>query len=161
AIVEARNETPNGVFETLESFFEKVDLRRVNRKTIECLIKAGALDGYGIHRAELLENYPKFLGRADSVQRDREVGQGSLFALAEEDEVLQRIEITPVQPWSRRLELAYEKETLGFFLSDHPLNGMDHLFRNWITCSLSELPEQTAKKRVVVAGLVDGLREVI
>lgn len=161
AIVEARSSTPSGAFESLESFFELVDLRRVNRKTIECLIKAGAMDDYGIDRATLLENYSKFLGRADAVQQDRAVGQGSLFSLVDEEDSVHQIVLTEAEPWPRRLALAYEKETLGFFLSDHPLNGMDHLFKRWVSCPIGDLGKTEGRKKVVVAGLVDSLREFI
>jgi DNA polymerase III subunit alpha len=84
AIIEARQALPEKRFESLEQFFSVVDLRRVNKKTIECLIKAGAMDGFGYHRAQLLAGYAKFIDRAEKSRKDQDSGQVSLFALSEE-----------------------------------------------------------------------------
>ena len=84
AILEARKSMPEKSFESLEQFFEAVDLRRVNKKTIECLIKSGAFDGFGSNRAELMAGFPRFIERADQAKKDQEVGQVSLFALNDE-----------------------------------------------------------------------------
>src|SRR5690606_33157365 len=69
AIVEARKSV-GGEFTDLESFFRVADLRRVNKKTIECLIKAGALDGFGYNRAELFAGYSRFIDRAEKRKKD-------------------------------------------------------------------------------------------
>jgi DNA polymerase-3 subunit alpha len=76
AIIEARGDTP---FTSLEDFFARVDIRKINKKVIECLIKAGAFDGYGPHRAEMMAGYHKYVDRADETRRDKEMGQTNLF----------------------------------------------------------------------------------
>ncbi len=162
AIVEARGKLPGRKFETLEQFFENVDFKRVNKKVVECLIKAGALDGFGYHRARLMGGYEKFLDAAEGVKRDREVGQGNLFAMMEaEDSSQQAVRLEDGPPWSRTARLAYEKEVLGFYLSDHPLAGFGNLVKIWTTCQIDALKDQEQKKRVVLAGLVASLREII
>jgi DNA polymerase-3 subunit alpha len=182
AIVEARNQLPGQTFKDLHEFFNSIDTRRVNKKALECMIKAGAFDSFGIHRAQMLGNYQQYLDRAEGKRKEREVGQTSLFDLgpAEESEV--KLDNTPL--WTRTASLAYEKEVLGFYLSDHPLKGFENLAELWTSCKVADLAnfakqdagaapkvvEKTKenrwgrdanKKKVVVAGLISDLRELI
>lgn len=163
AIVEARQRLPGQTFESLDQFFNTVDFKRVNKKVIECLIKASAFDGFGAHQAQLMNGYEKFLDRAESARKDREVGQGNLFSLFEtagEPEV-ETVRMEAAEPWSRAMKLQYEKEVLGFYLSDHPMSGLSSLVRVWTTGSIEKLAEIESDKRVVVAGLITSLREII
>ncbi len=182
AIIEARENLPDKKFASLDDFFNNIDLRRVNKKVIECLIKAGAFDGFGPHRAQLSAGYQKYLDRAQGLQKDKELGQSSLFDLGPSNET--KVTLDEVKPWSRTATLSYEKEVLGFYLSDHPLKGFDTLAELWTSCKVIDLPAQmpapgspeaealkaakkdwknrdAGKKRVVVAGLVTELRELI
>jgi DNA polymerase-3 subunit alpha len=187
AIIEAREKLPSKKFETLEEFFETVDIKKLNKKVIESLIKAGAFDGFSFHRSQLMNGYSKFLDRAGEARKDREMGQFSLFDM-DEAGTENKVIIDEVKAWSRSQALAEEKDVLGFYLSDHPLTGFEHLIKIWTTCSVGELPQQNPfivppsesgsapskekmkfnyknrdinKKRVVVAGLVSALREMI
>lgn len=183
AIVHARNQLSDKTFSSLDHFFETVDVSKINKKTIECLIKAGALDDFGYHRAQLLAGYVKFVDRAVETKKDREAGQVSLFE-AMGDIESEKIVLDPVKLWSRSMNLSYEKEVLGFYLSDHPLNGFENLSAKIATGEIVELPEiyrahQAAlslektppkydfrnrdqnKKKVTVVGLIQGLREVV
>lgn len=180
AIVEARQGRPNRKFESLNDFFESIDTRRVNKKVIECLIKAGALDQFGYHRAQLMNGYGQFLDVAETKRKEREVGQTSLFDF--DGGVDAAVKLDPVKPWGRLAALAFEKEVLGFFLSDHPLSGYERLCEVWVTCPVSDLKEFNAKstpgepapappagvrqrdfgkKRVILAGLLVSVRELI
>lgn len=183
AIMEARDTLPGKKFSSLDEFFNSIDLRRVNKKVIECLIKAGAFEGFGYHRAQLMAGYQKFLDRAQGLMKDRELGQASLFDLGPSTETV--VVLEEVKPWTRTASLAYEKEVLGFYLSDHPLKGFDSLSEIWTTCKVVELPAQmpppgseeaealkaekkkdwrnrdAGRKRVVVSGLITELRELI
>ena len=162
AIVEARESLPTKRFETLDEFFSTVDFKRVNKKVIECLIKASAFEGMGAHQAQLMSNYEKFLDRAEQARKDREVGQGSLFALMDDTEVkAEAVKLEHAEPWARAAKLQYEKEVLGFYLSDHPMAGLSNLVRIWTTCSVDKLINQDGDRRVIVAGLVTQLREII
>jgi DNA polymerase-3 subunit alpha len=162
AIVEARESLPHKRFETLDEFFSTVDFKRVNKKVIECLIKASAFEGMGAHQAQLMSNYEKFLDRAEQARKDREVGQGSLFALMDDTEVkAEAVKLEHAEPWPRAAKLQYEKEVLGFYLSDHPMAGLSNLVRIWTTCSVDKLINQDGDRRVIVAGLVTQLREII
>lgn len=162
AIVEARGSLPGKRFESLDQFFDTVDFKRVNKKVIECLIKAGAFEGLGAHQAQLMAGYEKYLERAEQARKDREMGQGSLFALMSEEETkTEAVRLDPAEPWPRAAKLQYEKEVLGFYLSDHPMAGLSNLVKVWTDCMIGELIKQESEKRVVVAGLVTGLREII
>jgi DNA polymerase-3 subunit alpha len=182
AIIEARDTLPAKKFASLEEFFSVVDTRRLNKKVIECLTKAGAFDGFGPHRAQMMAGYHKFLDRAEEIRKDKEIGQVSLFEISGEQET--KVVLDAVKPWSRSAALAYEKEVLGFYLSDHPLKGFENLASVWTTCPVSELgrvgsehnqkmantekPKKydirnrdAGKKRVIVAGLITETRELI
>lgn len=160
AIIEARRSMPNEGFESLDDFFMSVDTRRINKKVIECLIKAGALDGFGAHRAQLMAGYSKYLDRADEARKERESGQSSLFDLMGSGP--EKVTLDSVKQWGRNASLSFEKEVLGFYLSDHPLSGYDRLAKVWSATSVADLAAITeAKKRVIVAGLMVESREVI
>jgi DNA polymerase-3 subunit alpha len=182
AIIEARNRQPDKKFANLDDFFENVDLRRVNKKVIECMIKAGAFDGFGLHRAQLFAGYSKYLDYAVGAQKDKDVGQVSLFDMGGEK---QSIVLEDLRQWSRTQSLSYEKEVLGFYLSDHPLRGFEKLAKVWTTCEIVDLPkhdmtpeekaaeaakkesgkwnrfQKDSKKRVIIAGLIIENREMI
>lgn len=163
AIVEARNKV-GGKFNSLEQFFESVDIKKINKKVVECLIKAGAFEGFGYHQAQLMDGYERFFKRAEGARRDREVGQGSLFSMLETNEAgenSEKVVLEKRRQWPRALKLQNEKEVLGFYLSDHPLTGLDKLFRIWVTREIAGLGQEPPDKRVVVAGLVTSFREII
>ena len=126
AIVEARDE--GGEFKSLFDFCERVDLKRLNRKTLEALVKAGACDCFELPRAQLFAAIDLALERAQMTQRDRSTGQSSLFGMlaapsetaTSDDELPPHIEA--IDEWAEQERLAYEKATLGVYVSGHPLN---------------------------------------
>ena len=160
AIIEARAKVPGGKFATVLEFFEFADLRRVNKKVIECLIKAGAFDNLHANRAQLYAGFEKFLDSAEKTRKDREVGQVSIFELEPADQK-KDIELPNVPSWNRSLKLSNEKEVLGFYISDHPLAGLDSVLRNHVTCHITGLKDQPSKKKVGLGGIVTGLKEII
>jgi DNA polymerase-3 subunit alpha len=163
AIAEARESLKTKRFSTLEEFFDTVDFTRVNKKVIECLIKAGAFEGFGAHEAQLMQGFEKYLERAAQVRKDKEAGQGSLFAMMDETstKTQETLKMEPCEPWSRSTKLQYEKEVLGFYLSDHPMSGLTNLLKVWTTCTIDQLVNQESGKRMIVAGLITACREII
>ena len=162
AILEARAELPSKEFDSIEHFFEVVDLRRVNKKVIECLIKAGAFDGFGYHRSQLLEGYERFVDAAETKRQDREVGQVSLFSVSSEEEQAQeKVVLADRKPWPRMTRLNYEKEVLGFFLSDHPLNGLEGICKAWANTTIADIEKLANKQKVTLVGMVTQFREII
>jgi len=161
SIVKTREQ--DGRFVSLADFCARVDLRLVNRRVAESLIKAGAFDSLGSTRAGLLSGLDQAMEGGQRSQRDREVGQASLF------ESLAGPKATPAAPardagalvpeWSREELLAGEKEVLGFYLSGHPLDEYRDLTQRLKTISAAELATRPAASQVRLLGLVSGLTE--
>ncbi len=160
AILEARRD---GDFESLFDFCERVDLRRVNKKTIEALIKTGAFDFCEHPRARLAAALDAAVERAQNVQRDRATGQSSLFDMlagpaADEDGDDFPREALEVQEWPEQQLLANEKASLGFYVSGHPLDRFDEQIRRYTTAKVEDLGRRENFERVTLAGIVTSLR---
>ncbi len=122
ALVEARED--GGPFDSLFDFCERVDLRSVNRRSVESLIYAGALDSLGPHRAQHMAGLDQALDQAQAAQTARQRGQISLFdaeGMEAQAAVVNNHTLPSVPEWSERERLGHEKEILGFYLSGHPL----------------------------------------
>jgi DNA polymerase-3 subunit alpha len=117
SILEARRRV--GRFRSLTHFATEVDLRALNHKVFESLIKSGSFDGFGFERSALYQDLDTILDYAQNRQREVAAGQGTLFS-AEAVPEPQPQESTP--PWPDRRRLTYEKEALGFYLTGHPLS---------------------------------------
>ncbi len=162
AILEAREK--GGAFGTLLEFFERVDLRRVNRKVVEALICGGAFDSMKVLRSVLMANIDKAMARAQSRQRDRASGQMSLLggflggnggAAAEPDEFVCEGDNT----WSTRDTLLKEREALGFYLSNHPLNRYQAQMVSMGLATLGELLECDKHRPVEIAVITAAFEE--
>ncbi|MGH7728334.1 MAG: DNA polymerase III subunit alpha, partial [Vulcanimicrobiaceae bacterium] len=155
SILEARES--GGSFRDLDDLVARVDARALNRKALEALAKSGALDALPGNRAELLEAIAGALERAARVHRDRELGQCSLFgepgAGAEPTRTLAK---RPPIPAAQRL--AWEKETLGLFLSGHPLAGWEGAFARAGATPIRALAEVADDEFVTAGGLVVAVR---
>jgi DNA polymerase-3 subunit alpha len=116
-----RTRKADGRFQGLEDFCVRVDLRLVNRRVIESLIKAGAFDGLGLTRAHLLATTDAALESGQRQQRERAEGQGSFFDLIPEAAAPKHDATSMVPEWEPDQRLAFEKEVLGFYVSGHPL----------------------------------------
>jgi DNA polymerase-3 subunit alpha len=154
-IVRARNE--GGRFTDIFDFCERVDLKIVNRATLERLIKAGALDSLGGHRAQLFHVLPRALQSATERQADRRLGQRNLFdAFAGEEAttaVTESREALPeVPPWSQSDKLKYEKEALDFYLSSHPLAENEKLLSRYRSHTAEEMKHLPADQETTLAG---------
>ncbi|MBI3183674.1 MAG: DNA polymerase III subunit alpha [Myxococcales bacterium] len=159
ATLEARVEGP---FRSLFDFCERVDSRRVNRKVVEALVKAGAFDFEKRPRRQLFETIERAVERGAATQRDREVGQSSLFGLMvaerEGPVYLVKNEYAPVEEWSERERLSYEKEAIGFYVSGHPLHQYERELRRYARPARA-VQEARRDEKVTVAGIVAALRE--
>ena len=122
AILEARTEGEQ--FSSLFDFCERVDLRKVNKRVLESLIKVGAFDFTGAKRAQLMTVLDEAINHAQNYQRDREAGQVNMFDVltSETPEVRPEPSLPSVEEWRERQKLAFEKEALGFYISGHPLD---------------------------------------
>lgn len=140
-IVEARLE--GGEFSSLHDFCDRVDLGKVNRKTLEALIKAGAFDSTGYPRKQLMSLVDECVERASQRQRDRETGQVSMFDLfCELDEGhTEDIPAPNGQEWTQKMKLAFEKEMLGIYVTDHPLRSLAGNLSKIADYSVSDIDE--------------------
>ncbi len=162
SIVASRREA--GPFTSLEDFSGRVDLRLVNRRVIDSLVKAGAFDSLKQSRAGLLSAVDRAMDLGQRRQRDREEGQVSLFdalgdaSLAAEPAPA-AAKTAAVPEWPPEEMLAYEKEVLGFYLSGHPLEQYRDVARRLGTMSAAELFARPVASRVLLLGQVSGLTE--
>ena len=170
SITKARAEA-GGRFKSLWEFCEKVDLRVMNKRVIESLIKAGALDALG-KRGPLMAAVDKAIERAQKTQKDAAQGQTGLFGLFDEGPAHARAEddLPRVADWEETERLANEKEVLGFFVSGHPLDKYAEKLRNLSgVISTAEALERKPPERrwgtqtdpadeIQVAGIIHGLR---
>lgn len=147
-----------GRFRSLAHLATEVDLRLVNRKVFECLVKAGAFDGLCSNRAALWQGLDRMLDHAQRRRQERDVGQGSFF-----DAVLPASEPEPdtsVKPWPERERVRYEKEALGFFLTGNPLTEHQEALERLITHTTAALREAPPEGTVTVGGMVTSLSRV-
>lgn len=157
-ILRAREE--NGSFETLEDFFSTVNSRIVNRKTLESLIKSGAFDRYG-ERSVLLGNIDNMLAYASRIQKQANSGQTDLFGEHTGVEMaVATLALSPeVELFTLREQLQWERELLGLYLSQHPLEGYAN-FLSEHSMPLSEFNKGHDGKAVVVGGIISDIREI-
>jgi DNA polymerase-3 subunit alpha len=160
SIVARRKEL--GRYGSIYEFCEKVDLRQLNKRVLESLIKSGAMDGLG-RRAQLMAILDRAIEGAQKTQRDAESGQHGLFGVFQQEEVSASNNKLPDTPdWDEHTRLANEKEILGFFISGHPLEKYrDKLedLRALSTEELSALTKSTGKdENITTAGIITNLR---
>lgn len=156
AIIDARQAA--GPFKSLGEFIERVQSKDLNKKSLESLVKCGALDELG-ERNLFLQNMDRILEYARETQRQRSMGQPSLFAgLGEVPQSSLRLENTP--PAEKKERLAWEKELLGLYISEHPLESYREKLRNKVT-PVAALAEQPKNSLVSVGGLVAGINRII
>lgn len=164
SIIESRES--GGPFESLYDFCERVDLRRVNRRVLEGLVKCGAFDGFPEERDVLFANIERAMDRGQSVQRDREAGQFNLFGTLEAATEAPESGssgggdmVVPEHEWAERELLAYERESLGFYITGHPLDRYADELRRYSTCTTANLVVDTGRTEVALGVVVAGMRE--
>jgi len=152
---------PVGRFRSLAHLATEVDLRGVNRKVFECLIKAGAFDELGVHRAALCGSLDGLLDFAQRRRREREEGQHSLFgAMVGAGESMEPSPDLSVRPWPERERLRYEKEALGFFLTGNPLSEHQEALERLVNQTTVSLRENVPEGTVILGGMVTGVNRV-
>ncbi len=159
SIVAARKKL--GRFRSFFDFCENVDLRLLNKRVLESLIKSGAMDELG-HRAQLMQVVDKAIERGQKAQRDAESGQHGLFGVFDEPAVPNGNDKLPdVPPWDEHQRLAAEKEILGFFITGHPLQKYQtklEEFRALTTEDIGAMKNGTGKDEIFTAGILANLR---
>jgi len=140
-----------GPYTDLFDFCHRIDLKKINKRTLEALIRAGALDCLGIERASLMAQLPEAVQAAEQARSNRESGIMDLFGEVEE---VQRKPAKPVKPWSDEVRLKGEKDTLGLYLTGHPIDVYRQELKAFIPVKLNEITATRRGVTTVYAGLV-------
>ena len=155
-----KSRSAEGPFTTLEDFCTRVDLRLVNRRVVESLIKAGAFDSLGLTRAHLLATTDGALEGGQRQQRDRAEGQGSFFEMMPAGAPARASAPAEVTPeWESDQRLAFEKEVLGFYISGHPLARYRGVVEPLGVTTSADLAAKGHGARVLLFGHATGLKE--
>ncbi|PKN53382.1 MAG: DNA polymerase III subunit alpha [Deltaproteobacteria bacterium HGW-Deltaproteobacteria-13] len=162
SIISMRNE---GKFTSFVDFLSRVDLRKVNKRVIESLIKCGAFDSSGYKRAQLMEHYEQAMDEAQRNQKEKLSNQSSFFdqfnssASSGENGAASYQIPDNVPEWDHKKLLSIEKETLGFYITGHPLLRFADRLKLVTNADSSNLNEKRDKDTVTVAGVVSGISE--
>jgi DNA polymerase-3 subunit alpha len=149
----------NKPFKSIFDFCERVDLRTVNKRVIESLIKSGAFDSVNPDRALLYANVDRAMDWGQKKQREREVGQGGLFGMmmgSNGDSVV----LDHGENWPEGLKLKYEKETLGFYITGHPLRKYSSEVKAYSNATTATLSEKPSGFDVAIGGIVSAVRQM-
>jgi DNA polymerase-3 subunit alpha len=158
-----------GPYKSIEDLCRRLDLQKVNRRVLEALIRSGSFDGLGANRATLMQRLPAAMQLGDQNSKAHEAGQNDMFGLSADDRVPVAVPLrTPELPdWSEAVRLAGERETLGLYLTGHPIAqfepGLARFVSHRIGDLISDRPMETVRfgsgKAVTVAGLIDEVKK--
>ncbi|MEI7903027.1 MAG: DNA polymerase III subunit alpha, partial [bacterium] len=153
AIVKERNE--RGPFTRFTNFCERVDPAAVNKRVLEALIKCGAMDVFGMHRARLFKNIDFALSRATEKLREKASGQSNLFDMldAADSGSANPDHLPDTPPWTEKECLTAERDLLGLYMTGHPLTRYRRIIKDLQTFSLAKLADTPDNKDIRVAGL--------
>ncbi|MBV9405161.1 MAG: DNA polymerase III subunit alpha, partial [Acidobacteriaceae bacterium] len=154
AIVAARQQ--EGPFTSIYNFCERINLGNVNRRVVESLIKAGALDSTGANRAQLTEALDRALESGMRASRDRELGQHGLFAFTQEQHKTE-FPLAKLPDWTMEQKLAGEKEVLGIYVSGHPLDRFKDKIAELGRHSTDKLEGLERNATVEICGLITSI----
>jgi DNA polymerase-3 subunit alpha len=160
AVLEAREQ--GGPFRSLHDLCERVDLRVVNRRVIESLVKSGSFDSVDRRRSAVFAAIEGAMETGQKSRRDREQGQSSLLGMLGGEEGLPPATGAIVEgpAWAEAIRLAYEKESLGFFITGHPLERFRSELLQWATATTATLGERAAGGELAVGGIIGALRPI-
>ncbi len=162
SIVKERNES--GPFKSFLDFCIRVDLRKVNKRVIESLIKCGAFDSLGHKRSQLMEVLDTALEVAQRKKREKLAGQMSLFDMlsgsSEKNEPIDELQIPDIEEWPELEKLSYEKEALGFFISGHPLKPYREDLKRMGVIDCEEISKLSDGAKVAISGMIRSKKEI-
>ena len=158
-----------GQFTSLEDLCRRLDLQKVNRRVLEALLRSGSLDALGANRATLMHRLPAAMQLGDQNTKAHQAGQNDMFGLASDDRstAAPAIRLPEQQEWSEAVRLAGERETLGLYLTGHPIDrfeaGLANMVTHRIAPLLSDKPMEPVRfgggRSVTIAGLIDEVKK--
>ncbi|MCU1621776.1 MAG: polymerase alpha subunit [Frankiales bacterium] len=156
--------TVKGRFESFADYLSKVEVVAVNKKTVESLIKAGSFDSLGEPRKGLHTVHADAIDACVDVKKQEAIGQFDLFSSADDGDVGGSDEVSsvfdvrvPMGEWDKAVLLAYEREMLGLYVSDHPLFGVEHVIAAHVDTPISGIIDKDDGSSVVVGGLLSSV----
>ncbi len=142
----------DGPFLSLDDFCRRVDHKQLNRRALESLIKAGAIDSLGMGRAQAVSVLEAVMESTARERRSVAVGQGTLFS--PEDVTKTSVNLPEVPEWADSVRLGFEREMLGFYISGHPLSDYAQIIRRFTNMDSRRLSELGATQKVRMAGII-------
>ena len=161
SIISVRKE---GKFSSFIDFLSRVDLRKVNKRVIESLIKCGAFDSLGYKRSQLTQYYEEAMDEVQRSQKEKESKQSSFFdqlnsESSSGDNGLKAYQMPDMPEWDHKKLLSIEREALGFYITGHPLLRFADRLKLVTDANSSDLNTKRDKETVTVAGIVSGINE--
>ena len=155
-----------GPFRSIVDFCDHVDLRKVNKRVIESLIKCGAFDSTGSKRRQLMNCYDEIMDKAQRRQRERSSGQVNFLEQIDHNKNSSHSSgasdfVLPDLPeWEQKELLLHEKETIGFYITGHPLSRFSDRLGMIVNADTANLTLKADRESVILAGIVSNIREV-
>lgn len=162
----------HGPFKSLSEFCRRIDHDKVNRRTVEAIIKAGALDDCGVNRRSMMHHLPTAMKAAEQQARAAEAGQNDMFGMAPVVEPVAEASVEELLEWNEGVLLSNEKEALGLYLTGHPFDAVRHDARFFVDATFADIaaePEPVAsngernymqgRREMTVAGLIMDVRK--
>jgi DNA polymerase-3 subunit alpha len=156
------NEREKGTYTSILDFVSRVDLRSVNRRVIESLIKCGAMSSLGENRRTLFENLESIIDYGASIQGDRQKGQSGLFDNVDDGETsFDFYQMNQVNEWSEAEISEYEREAIGFYFNSHPVLKYKKLADRWGALNISDLKDLPSDSQVMIFGIVTSIKRIV
>jgi DNA polymerase-3 subunit alpha len=149
----------HGDFQSLEDFLGRIHSKDLNKKSLESLIKSGALDMLG-ERNQMLNNIETLLDFSRKKQKDKANGQSTLFGMIPSHSQINNLNLKNTPPAKREKKLLWEKELLGLFVSEHPLKEYEPLLQKY-TIPLIELENQNSSRKIKVMGIITKVKKIL
>ena len=152
----------NGLFNDIFDFCDRVDLRRVNKRVLESLIKCGAFDFTGAHRSQMMATLNEAIEMAQLRQRERVSKQVNLFSPHGERGATGRghHQLPDIEEWHENQLLSFEKETLGFYITSHPLARYEEDIKRFTSENTASVAQIESGREVKVCGVVSAFKEI-
>jgi DNA polymerase-3 subunit alpha len=152
SIIKAREQ--RGSFTSLIEFCEHIDNRVVNKRVIENLVKSGCFDCFGYNRAQLFSFIERAMEEAQRKWKKKEKKQATMFEELIQDEKTEEEMVPPLEEWTDTKLLAYEKESLGFYITGHPLMNYEKELSQYSTATISEIKNKNHTTKVAIGAVI-------
>jgi DNA polymerase-3 subunit alpha len=154
-----------GKFASFDDFCNRVDLRKINKRMIESVIKCGVFDSLGYRRSQLMKYHEGIVDTAQRRQKEKSSGQTSFFDQMESEKfahlnIMQECALSDIAEWDHRELLAHEKETLGFYITGHPLLRFVEKLDTLANVDTASINDKKDRDTVAFGGVVSNIREV-